>query len=113
MMGKRTPQDKLFAADHVYLDFVGRDGVAEESGDRAKLAAVRTASSRFNRHDMKCSPVFPEILEQGVQQFGNEIELVEIKLVPWNRGIWIQGRLALLARSIKTGKAPNSGDAIS
>src|SRR6266852_4994888 len=25
MMGKRSPQDKLFAADHVYLDFVGRD----------------------------------------------------------------------------------------
>ncbi len=25
MMGKLSPQDKLFAADHVYLDFVGRD----------------------------------------------------------------------------------------
>src|SRR3977135_3764113 len=25
MMGKRSPQDKLFAADHVYLDFLGRD----------------------------------------------------------------------------------------
>jgi len=25
MMGKRSAQDKLFAADHVYLDFVGRD----------------------------------------------------------------------------------------
>src|SRR5712692_4436251 len=25
MMGKRSPQDKLFAADHVCLDFVGRD----------------------------------------------------------------------------------------
>ena len=25
MMGKRSPQDKLFAADRVYLDFVGRD----------------------------------------------------------------------------------------
>lgn len=25
MMGQRSPQDKLFAADHVYLDFVGRD----------------------------------------------------------------------------------------
>jgi hypothetical protein len=25
MMGKRSPQDKLFAADHIYLDFVGRD----------------------------------------------------------------------------------------
>jgi CheY-like chemotaxis protein len=25
MMGRRSPQDKLFAADHVYLDFVGRD----------------------------------------------------------------------------------------
>ena len=25
MMGTRSPQDKLFAADHVYLDFVGRD----------------------------------------------------------------------------------------
>src|SRR6266851_7101885 len=25
MMGRRTAQDKLFAADHVYLDFVGRD----------------------------------------------------------------------------------------
>ena len=25
MMGTRSAQDKLFAADHVYLDFVGRD----------------------------------------------------------------------------------------
>ncbi len=25
MMGRRSPQDKRFAADHVYLDFVGRD----------------------------------------------------------------------------------------
>ena len=25
MMGTRSPQDKLFAADHLYLDFVGRD----------------------------------------------------------------------------------------
>src|ERR1700745_1413500 len=29
-----------------------------------------------------------------------EIELVEIKLVPWNRGIGMQGRLALLPHSI-------------
>src|SRR2546425_4394326 len=25
MMGERCAQDKLFAADHIYLDFVGRD----------------------------------------------------------------------------------------
>ena len=25
MMGQRSAQDKLFAADQVYLDFVGRD----------------------------------------------------------------------------------------
>jgi len=25
MMGTRAPQEQLFAADHVYLDFVGRD----------------------------------------------------------------------------------------
>jgi hypothetical protein len=25
MMGSRCPQEKLFAADHIYLDFVGRD----------------------------------------------------------------------------------------
>jgi hypothetical protein len=50
------------------------NGVAEESGDRAELAAVRTASSRFNRHNSECSPAFPEILEHGVHQFGNEID---------------------------------------
>ncbi len=27
MMGKRSPQDTLFAADHVFLDYVGRDTV--------------------------------------------------------------------------------------
>src|SRR6058998_246003 len=27
MMGERSAQDKLFAADHIYLDFVGRDTV--------------------------------------------------------------------------------------
>ena len=35
MMGKRSAQDKLFAADHVYLDFVGRDalyGYGAETG---------------------------------------------------------------------------------
>ena len=25
MMGTRSPQEKLFAADHIYLDFVGRE----------------------------------------------------------------------------------------
>ena len=25
MMGTRSPQDKLFAADQIYLDYVGRD----------------------------------------------------------------------------------------
>src|SRR5436190_24040542 len=25
MMGERSAQDKLFAADHIYLDYVGRD----------------------------------------------------------------------------------------
>jgi len=27
MMGTRSPQDQLFAADHIYLDFVGRDSL--------------------------------------------------------------------------------------
>ena len=27
MMGTRSPQDKLFAADQVYLDYVGRDSL--------------------------------------------------------------------------------------
>lgn len=27
MMGRRSPQNKLFAADHIYLDFVGRDSL--------------------------------------------------------------------------------------
>jgi len=27
MMGERSPQDTLFAADHVFLDYVGRDTV--------------------------------------------------------------------------------------
>ena len=25
MMGERSAQDKLFGADHIYLDYVGRD----------------------------------------------------------------------------------------
>ncbi len=38
MMGKRSAQDKLFAADHVYLDFVGRDtlyGYLAQNRERA------------------------------------------------------------------------------
>ena len=27
MMGTRSPQDKLFAADQIYLDYVGRDSL--------------------------------------------------------------------------------------
>src|SRR5947199_8091321 len=27
MMGQRSPQDKLFAADHIYLDYVGRESL--------------------------------------------------------------------------------------
>jgi hypothetical protein len=27
MMGGRSPQDKLFAADQIYLDYVGRDSL--------------------------------------------------------------------------------------
>ena len=27
MMGTRSPQDKLFAADQIYLDYVGRESL--------------------------------------------------------------------------------------
>ena len=29
MMGERSAQDKLFAADHIYLDYVGRETLYE------------------------------------------------------------------------------------
>jgi hypothetical protein len=35
MMGKRSPQDTLFAADHVFLDYVGRDTVYGGCGSDA------------------------------------------------------------------------------
>jgi hypothetical protein len=42
-------------------------------------------------------PSLRGLLEQGVHQIGNQIKLVEIKLVPWNRGIGLQRRLELFA----------------
>ena len=56
MMGKRSPQDKLFAADHVYLDFVGREpctGIWCRTGSRCfamkNLPRCTAQKCRFER----------------------------------------------------------------
>ena len=88
--------------DHAFVG-AEADGVAEESGDGAELAAVGTAASGLDRDDAKRSPAFADFAEQRVDDFGQEIELVEIDLVPGNDGIVLQGRLALLCRCRRRG----------
>ena len=73
------------------------NGVAEESGDGAELAAVGTTPSGFDRNDSECSPTFADLLEQREHGLGNEIELMEVNRVPGDHGIRLQRRLALFA----------------
>src|SRR5208337_1652374 len=85
---------------HYALVGAEADGVAEKSGHGAELAAVGAAASGLNRNDAECSPAFTDFPEQRVNDLGQEIELVEIDLVPGNHGILLQRRLALLAKNI-------------
>src|SRR6266404_2827815 len=51
------------------------NGVSEESGHRAELAAVRAASPGFNWNNAKCSPAFSYLLEHGGHGLRHQIEL--------------------------------------
>ena len=79
------------------------DGVAEESGDGAELAAVGTAASRLDRDDAECAPAFADFLEQWVNDLGQKIELVQIDLVPGDYGIRFEGRLGFFAGGVDWG----------
>ena len=52
MMGERSAQDKLFAADHIYLDYVGRDTLygylAQHRGQLFRDEDLDRKSTRLN-----------------------------------------------------------------
>ncbi len=79
------------------------DGVAEESGDGAKLAAVGATASGLDGDDAECSPAFADFAEHRVDDLGQEIELVEIDLVPGDDGIFFQRRLAFFSGVVDRG----------
>ena len=59
MMGKRSPQDKRFAADHVYLDFVGRDTLyGYLAQNRSSCFAMKT-SRLCTARTMDANPCLP------------------------------------------------------
>ncbi len=66
------------------------DGIAEESGHRAELAAVGTASTRLDGNDAKRPPALADLLEQGEGGLRHEIELLEIDRLPRNHRILLQ-----------------------
>src|ERR1700733_15270539 len=74
--------------------------IAEETGDGAELATVGAAASGFDRNNAKRSPAFADILEESGCGFGHEIKLLEIDRLPRNHGVFLQRRLALLAKGI-------------
>src|ERR1700686_2126698 len=96
-VGARLQQKQL-----IHYALIGSEAnrVAEESGDGAKLAAVRAASSRFDGHDAKRSPAFTDFLQKTSHGLGHQVELFEIDRVPWNYRIFLERWFALLAKSI-------------
>ncbi len=82
--------------------FVGAeaDGVAEETGDGAKFAAIRATAAGLHGNDAECAPTFADAAEGFGGHFGDEIELVEIDFVPGNGGVVLEAGLALLTEGI-------------
>ena len=73
----------------IYDTFVGAetDGVAEETGDGAKFAAVGTAAAGLDRNDAEGALPGADFLEHGIKHLWNNVELIEIDGVPGNRRI--------------------------
>src|SRR6266852_3278468 len=76
------------------------DGVAEKAGYRAELAPVRTPAPGFDRNNAECPPPGPETLEHAFRDLWNQIELIKVDRIPWDRGIWLERGFTLLAKLI-------------
>src|SRR5882757_9325648 len=86
----------------VHHAFIGAktDGVAEESGYRAELAAIGTAAPRLHGNDAKCAPAITDALKGPCCHLWNQIKLGEVYFVPGNRGILLEARFAFLSKGI-------------
>src|SRR5262249_34507054 len=61
------------------------DRVAEEAGHGAKVAAIGTASSGFQRYDRNGGVGHPDFLQAGLcpaRQFRHQVKLAEVNRVP-------------------------------
>src|SRR4029077_7316139 len=58
------------------------DGIAKESGDRAEFAAIGAAAAGFDGDNAEAAPAGAELPHHGREGFGNEVELLEVDLVP-------------------------------
>ena len=81
---RSLPRALFESQQFIYDAFVGAKAnrVAKESGDSAKLAAIRTAASGFQRHDVKRSPAGAEFGHERTQHFRYQTELVEVESSP-------------------------------
>ena len=93
----------LLQAQHFVDDaLVGAkaDGIAEETGHGAELAAVRTAAAGFDGDDVKRLPTHAEVLHDAAEEAGDAVELVEIEGFPRNPRVVLEARLPLLAECV-------------
>ena len=86
----------------VHHAFVGAkaNGVAKETRDSAKFAAIRATTPGFHRNDAERSPAGAHLLQHALEKFGNNVELLQIDGVPGNRRIGLQRGFAFLAKGV-------------
>src|SRR5258707_10494230 len=66
------------------------NGIPKKASHRAELAAIRTTASGLHRNDAKCAPTLADTLQRPSGYLGNQIELVEVDLVPRDRWILLK-----------------------
>src|SRR5689334_10809468 len=58
--------------------------VAEKSSHSAKLTAVRTATPRLYRNNVKCSPTASQPRHKRSEHVRHKTELIKVQCLPWN-----------------------------
>src|SRR6185312_4304753 len=90
-------------AQHLFDDaLIGSktDRVSEETGDRAKLASVGTATPGLDWNEVELLPLDVEVPHDGAHKRGNSVELFEIERLPGNLRVLAEIRFSLLAEGI-------------
>ena len=76
------------------------DGVAEETGDGAELAAIGAAAAGLDGNDVKRFPLARKCSMMRAHEAGNAVELVDVERVPRDLRVTLEVGFALLAERV-------------